>query len=571
MGPGDPAFSLLVPKSPLSESHYSHNYSLLDCYHADAFDLDATDSEQNPDSSVAGTHTSGQTVTAENTRTNSDLTDVANSSTGNVSGLTITLTSIGASSPRSAQSTEAERPHLGPITQKEAKRILKSDYDMYGFKKHSSFFDSTKESYNAWFQQYVPHLERQRKKWELHMKQNGLAGKNAPTRFPPKSDKVKKLVRKGIPAEWRGNAWFFYAGGNERLSSHVGVYDKIVADTAGAKNKDTEVIERDLNRTFPDNVYFNPRAANDSSTQVQSQASSPSPEPGMIRLLRRVLVAFAQYLPHIGYCQSLNFLAGLLLLFMDEERAFWMLVIMTERILPKVHSANLEGVHTDQGVLMMCVREYIPKLWNIIGKSFDGEVVPEDKILNRLPPVTLVTSSWFMSVFVGVLPIESALRVWDIMWYEGSKTIFRISLTICRMCLDQPKFSGREARNAEGESEQIELFQFMQNFPKTITDPSLLVDCCFKKIGGYGYGFLSQDEINKCREFVAHQRSMINGKKNAFVGAGMSELEREALMRSGSADDEIHDVYGFHKSIMSGVMWNKHISTRMRKKVVKRK
>lgn len=42
----------------------------------------------------------------------------------------------------------------------------------------------------------------------------------------------------------------------------------------------------------------------------------------MIKSLRRVLVAFSLYNPKIGYCQSMNFLAGLLLLFMDEEKTF---------------------------------------------------------------------------------------------------------------------------------------------------------------------------------------------------------------------------------------------------------
>lgn len=459
------------------------------------------------------------------------------------------------------------RPQLQETSEKMVARILDSKVDMYGFKKQSSYFESSKQSYNAWFTQYLAHLVHQRRKWNLLMKQNGLLlnGKNPPTRFPPKSDKLKKLIRKGIPPEWRGNAWFFYAGGYEKLNANVGVYDRIVADTIGAKNKDTEVIERDLNRTFPDNVYFNTLQ----SLSLVSLQDETQPESHMIKSLRRVLVAFAHYLPHIGYCQSLNFLAGLLLLFMSEENAFWMLVILTERILPNVHSANLEGVHTDQGVLMMCVREYIPKLWSIIGKSFDGEVVTEDKILIRLPPVTLVTSSWFMSAFVGVLPIESVLRVWDIMWYEGSKTIFRISLTICHLCLDHPKFTSREARNAESETEQIELFQFMQNFPKSITDPNLLIDSCFKKIGGYGYGFLLQDEINKCREFVSQQRNKIKNKQNSYIYTGISEQEREAL-QSGSLDSEIHDVYGFNKSIMSGVTWNKHISNRMRKKFVKK-
>lgn len=436
--------------------------------------------------------------------------------------------------------------------------ILKSNVDMYGFKKDLTFFDSTTESYNEWFSEYAPQIVMQKKKWQLAVKNNGLGDAEIPTRFPPKSDKIKKLVRKGIPPEWRGNAWFFYAGGYERLNKNVGVYDQIVADTAGIQNKDTEVIERDLNRTFPDNIHFN------------SSLTGGEGETKMIHSLRRVLIAFAHFQPLIGYCQSLNFLAGLLLLFMSEERAFWMLVIMTERIIPKVHSATLEGVHTDQGVLMLCIKEYIPRLWAIIGKSFEGKVLSEDKILTRLPPVTLVTSLWFMSVFVGVLPIESVLRVWDILWYEGSKTIFRISLTICRLCLDHPSFqSARESRSgSDGETEQIELFQFMQNYPKTIADPNVLIDSCFKKIGGYGYGFLSQAEINKCREFVSQQRNKL--QKKSVVTAEMSELEREALEYTGPGLDDVHDIYGFHKSIMSGVAWNNNISTKMKKKFARR-
>lgn len=566
LDPGPTTDLLATPKSvQRSESGYSHNYSLLDFYEV-GFDAELVDTADTRATSGAIEYANtGLGILAAANPVADDLVVLNHDST---LGATISLAPSSKLASSEAQTLGMDRPKLVAVSEKTVAHVLRSDFDMYGFKKQSSYFDSSKDSYNEWFKEYLPHFIHQRKKWNLLMKQNGLLldEKSVPTRFPPKSDKVKKLIRKGIPPEWRGNAWFFYAGGHEKLNSHIGIYDKIVKDTKGLKNKDTEVIERDLNRTFPDNIFFNSMLSlSMASLQEESMAES-----NMIQSLRRVLVAFAHYLPHIGYCQSLNFLAGLLLLFMDEERAFWMLVIMTERILPKVHSANLEGVHTDQGVLMMCVREYIPKLWSIIGKTFEGEVVPEDKILIRLPPVTLVTSSWFMSVFVGVLPIESLLRIWDIIWYEGSKTIFRISLTICRLCLDHPKFSAREVSNAETETEQIELFQFMQNFPKSITDPNLLIDSCFKKIGGYGYGFLSQDEINKCREFVSQQRNKINNKKNSFVDTGMSEQEREALNPPGSGDSEIHDVYGFNKSIMSGVTWNKHISNRMRKKFVKK-
>lgn len=447
--------------------------------------------------------------------------------------------------------------HVQTVNSERLGSILDSPHDIYGFKKDSTLFDTTKDSYNRWFQPYADGILKKKKKWQTLLKDNGLhfTEDEVPTRFPPKSGKVKKLIRRGIPPEWRGQAWFFYGGGNEKLNKHVGTYDQIVRDTMNLHNKDTEVIERDLNRTFPDNVYF-----------ARSSATDGAVETEMISSLRRVLVAFAYYQPQIGYCQSLNFLAGLLLLFMSEERAFWLLVILTERIIPKVHSTDLEGVHTDQGVLMLCIKEYIPSLWQILGKNFEGERLPEDKILTRLPPITLVTSSWFMSVFVGNMPIESVLRVWDIIWYEGSKTIFRISLTICRMCLDSSQFDeSNNKKKGNSETEQIELFQYVQNFPKTLLDPDQLINACFKKIGGYGYGLLSQDEINKCREFVSKQRSKLKQKKDSMITAHMSEEESMALRTAGMGDDEIHDVYGFHRSIMSGVKWNRTLSHRMKK------
>lgn len=449
--------------------------------------------------------------------------------------------------------------HISPLTTATLPQLLDSAYDRYGFKKVSLNKSLSLEDYNDWISEYTPYLKHRLEKWHDHMKGSGLqiTDNNIPSSFPPRSGRTKKMIRRGIPAEWRGNAWFFYAGGHDKLHKFPNLYSELVSQTEKSKIKDSEVIERDLNRTFPDNYYFN-------ASLLLPDHESPC-ETSMISSLRRVLVAFAHHQPHIGYCQSLNFLAGLLLIFMSEERAFWLLVILTEQIIPKVHSADLEGVHTDQGVLMLCIKEYIPQLWLVLGKTFEGDSLSEDKILTRLPPVTLVTSSWFMSLFVGNLPIESVLRVWDILWYEGSKTIFRISLTIAKKCFDGPEFQA--ARILLGhESEQIEIFQLMQQFPRTLLDPNDLIALCFKKIGGYRFGSLSQLEINNCREFVAHQREKINSKRAVDVKAGLTESERRALSLLDQNDQNVHDVYGFNRSIMRSATWNKIVADKMKRK-----
>lgn len=284
------------------------------------------------------------------------------------------------------------------------------------------------------------------------MRDAGLTpGENGPVRFPPKSQKLKRYVRKGIPPEWRGAAWFWFAGGPAILAKNAGVYQKLLEGRDLSSAPDYEIIERDLHRTFPDNIQFKPEV-DANGVRTSKQMETP-----ILQSLRRVLVAFSLHVPKIGYCQSLNFLAGLLLLFMDEEKAFWMLYIITQHLLPGTHDVSL-GSDIDQGVLMLCVRDSLPAVWNRIGHSLDG--VLSNEISEKLPPVTLATLSWFMNAYVCNLPIETTLRVWDCWFYEGSKTLFRIALAILKM-------GENEIRAA---TDQGEVIQVVQTLPRKLID-----------------------------------------------------------------------------------------------------
>jgi TBC1 domain family member 6 len=405
--------------------------------------------------------------------------------------------------------------------------------DRYGFKKQTQ--QVTVAQYDVWNRGYTDYLNRRREKWHKLMRQHGLPTEN-PERFPPKTDKVKRYIRKGIPPEWRGAAWFWYAGGPQRLISESGTYWELIeqAERGYLNDTDREHIERDLNRTFPDNIKFKPEVGewvNGSmpGRDIRPQRSSGVFETPVLRALRRVLQAFAIHNPNIGYCQSLNFLAGLLLLFLDEdeEKAFILLNIVTNKHLPGTHAKVLEA-NVDIGVLMSCIRESMPAIWAKIDDHSDN---PPGVGLStmRLPTVSLATTSWFMSLFIGSLPIESVLRVWDCFFYEGSKTLFRIALAIF-------KAGEQEIRTI---SDPMEIFQVVQQIPRRMIDVNSLMEACYKRRNGFGH--LSQDTVEKRRDerrkALKRERARANGEALGYEKEefpGREEPRQNGLKRAAS-------------------------------------
>jgi hypothetical protein len=407
-------------------------------------------------------------------------------------------------SPKPAGSGTPTLPRPQPTSTPSAVRKASAplERDRYGFKKASDKI--TVQQYNAWSSKYEEHISRRRNKWIALMTKNGLSTTD-PTKFPDMCDKVKRYARKGYPPEWRGAMWWYYSGGQHMIKQQemVGLYASLVARVKREElNKDDkDAIERDLDRTFPDNIHFRPELATD---LLDGESDD---EPQLIQDLREVLSCFALNNPNIGYCQSLNFIAGLLLLFLkqDKEKAFVMLTIITRNHLPGAHARSL--ANTEVNVLMMLIKDYLPKVWSSINdtdiiNSGAGSNAHPDSKFQRQPTVALSCTSWFMSIFVGVLPIETVLRVWDTFLYEGPRSLYRYALAIFK--LSEPDI--RKYRPVDPE-----IFMIVQNLPRTCIDPNVLHDLAFVK---KGFGNLSQGVIDQKRLFwreqnkIAHQTSV---------------------------------------------------------------
>ena len=82
--------------------------------------------------------------------------------------------------------------------------------------------------------------------------------------------------------------------------------------------------------------------------------------------LRNVLHAFACHLPQVGYCQGLNFIAALLLVvFVDEERAFWAFASAIKTLgVQDYYAEGMVLLRADVEVLTKLLAQKAPKTSN---------------------------------------------------------------------------------------------------------------------------------------------------------------------------------------------------------------
>ncbi|XP_032083591.1 TBC1 domain family member 8B isoform X1 [Thamnophis elegans] len=210
-----------------------------------------------------------------------------------------------------------------------------------------------------------------------------------------RTKKSRDLVVRGIPEVLRGELWLLFSGAVNDMASNPGYYSELVEKSFGTFTLETDEIERDLRRSLPEHPAF------------QSDTG--------ISALRRVLTAYAHRNPKIGYCQAMNILTSVLLLYAKEEEAFWLLVAVCERMLPDYFNRRIIGALVDQAVFEDLIREYLPQL---------------TEHMTDMTFFSSVSLSWFLTLFVSVLPIESAVNAVDCFFYDGIKATLQLGLAV---------------------------------------------------------------------------------------------------------------------------------------------
>ena len=173
-------------------------------------------------------------------------------------------------------------------------------------------------------------------KWDKYIEELVDTGHITRTR------QLKLLVREGIPGTFRGRIWSCLAGTDElRQLYPPRHYEHVLLRAENDPEMQTQVnsdIDKDLQRTFPGHRMFT--------------------TPDGLAALRRVLVAYSVHCPAVGYCQSLNFVVAMLLLFVNEEEAFWLLDTILHKLLTdNYYTSDMSGCLSDQECLRHLLAE----------------------------------------------------------------------------------------------------------------------------------------------------------------------------------------------------------------------
>ncbi|XP_036399716.1 TBC1 domain family member 2B-like [Megalops cyprinoides] len=306
---------------------------------------------------------------------------------------------------------------------------------------------------------------------------------------------LKALVRCGVPHEHRSKVWRWCVAFHVkkfRESVAQGYYESLLGLARERQNPASKQIELDLLRTLPNNKHY----------------SCPASEG--IHKLRNILLAFSWRNPDIGYCQGLNRLVAVALLYLEEEEAFWCLVAIVEVFMPRdYYTKTLLGSQVDQRVLKDLMNEKLPRLHS----HFEMHKVD----------FSLITFNWFLVVFVDSVVSDILFKIWDAFLYEGPKIIFRFALAL---------FKHKEEEFLKLH-DSTTLFKYLRYFTRTILDGRKLMTMAFVDMNPFPLR-----QIQNRRSFHLERVRLELTELETIRQTFLRERETAAQSRTVFSDDE---------------------------------
>lgn len=366
----------------------------------------------------------------------------------------------------------AEQEESKASEQEDAGEDESKNYDAYGFQYSTTMNEASDYRSHAYNPSRINPSAALLEEWS-----SVVANWDVMVQFQP--EKIAELLRAGVPNHMRSTVWSLMLdvpGIKKTLKIDYAAEQAHMAQLLAARRAKQHVLEENrrqwaaraaagggedepapISFLEEDGLLPSVKAANQITLDLDRTFYTHTrfrerQGPGQQQLFR-VLTLYARVCPRTGYCQGMAYVAAALLMFMEEEDAFWALAAMLERgkYLQNYYAEDLWHVQRDARVFQALLARCHPDLHaHLTG--------------NDIHPLMYITQ-WFMCLFTALPLWDTTLAVWDLLLWEGHRALFRTALTIMDTC---------EAELMELAS-MGELLPYLQHLPVHKLDSAVFV------------------------------------------------------------------------------------------------
>lgn len=221
--------------------------------------------------------------------------------------------------------------------------------------------------------------------------------------WPQIQKKFASRLVKGVPDCLRTRVWAQFLDTNglylkdQVLSLKDVEFASLYLKVSGFERQ----IDLDIERTLRDHILFKIRYS-------QAQIS-----------LFKILVAYSNLDPEVGYCQGMSTIAAFLLLYFDEAGAFDSFVkLMSRDNLRLMYRAGFPLLFEYFWIQERLMKKFLPTLWTHLAK--------------HSITTSIYATKWYLTLFLS-FPTRLAARIWDLFLFYGLDILPLTAIALLKM------------------------------------------------------------------------------------------------------------------------------------------
>jgi hypothetical protein len=217
-----------------------------------------------------------------------------------------------------------------------------------------------------------------------------------------------------VVARAAGTRWFEASGGDILRRESKFKYSDYCAENS-IPEEDTKQIEKDLSRTS--GTSFSQSSICRFLGLMDQKALSAE--------VSRVLHAVVRRNPYPGYAQGMDYIVFMLAAFQEEDKVFWTICAIVERMLPNDYfappPAMMAGFTVERSVLVRLARDEFPDILAAVPPG-DFELALE-----------AVAPKWLIALFIDSVPLSAVLPLLESFFHhKGLFGVYPVVFAILR-------------------------------------------------------------------------------------------------------------------------------------------